>query len=77
MTKQHFTTNLPQNGWASFYLVIKLIKTLWFVRANLSLMPEQFWLAMAVYITGLITQQPVSCNRYCRQYWDCLSRPVE
>jgi len=59
-TQQHFTTKLPQNGWASFYLVIKLIKTLCFVTANLSLMPEQFWLVLAVYITGLITQQDVT-----------------
>jgi hypothetical protein len=37
-----------------------LIKTLGYVRASLSLLPAQQWLTMAVYITGLITQENVT-----------------
>jgi hypothetical protein len=56
----HHTTDLPPCRWASFYLVIGLIETLGYVRAGLSLLPAQHWLAMAVYITGLITQENVT-----------------
>lgn len=54
------TTLLPECRWASFYLVIALIKSLCYLSAGLSLFPAQLWLAIAVYITGLVTQHNVT-----------------
>jgi hypothetical protein len=54
------TAKLAECRWASFYLVIGLIKGLCYLRANLSLLPTKYWLMIAVYVTGLITQENVT-----------------
>lgn len=54
------TTKLPQCRWASFYLVIGLIKGLGYLSGKLSILPAKYWLLIAVYVTGLVTQENVT-----------------
>jgi hypothetical protein len=54
------TAKLLECRWASFYLVIGLIKGLSYLSGKLSILPAKYWLVIAVYVTGLITQENVT-----------------
>lgn len=58
--QQDNTTKLLECRWASFYLVVGFIKAFGYLSANLSILPTQFWLTSAVYVTGLIVQENVT-----------------
>jgi hypothetical protein len=60
MTDQHHSTKDPRCRWAVFYLLSGLMESLAPLGVGLKLVPPRFWLAMAVYLTGLITQTNVT-----------------
>lgn len=60
MTDQHHSTKDPRCRWAVFYLLSGVMESLAPLGAGLKLVPPRFGLAMAVYLTGLITQTNVT-----------------
>lgn len=56
------TPKLAECRWAIFYLVVGLIKGLCYLSGQLSILPAKYWLVIAVYITGLITQENVTAT---------------
>lgn len=62
MIQEHHTTPPPRCRWAVFYLIRGLIETLAAWATDLRLVSPRLWLAMAVYLTGLITQTNVTAT---------------
>lgn len=62
MKKQNDSTNGRRCRWASFDLVTGLRRTQAPLAAGLAVRPASSWLALAVYVTGLITQTNVTAT---------------
>lgn len=51
-----------QCRWASFYLIAQLLESISRLSGNMGILPIQYWLEAAVYVTGLIVEKNVTAT---------------